>query len=52
VFAEEFREHVGTSCSRARELAFHKIVTWDMEARRFVYDRAYVRKQPDWTFSA
>jgi NADH-quinone oxidoreductase subunit F len=49
VFAEEFLEHLGTSCSVSRELPFHKIVGWNAEASRFTYDLTYARKQPDWT---
>jgi NADH-quinone oxidoreductase subunit F len=51
VFADEFREHIGASCPRPRELPFHKIVDWDPKARRFTYDLAYARKQPDWTYA-
>jgi NADH-quinone oxidoreductase subunit F len=50
VFAEEFRSHVGASCALPRELTFHKIVDWDADADRFVYDSGYQNKQPDWTF--
>jgi NADH-quinone oxidoreductase subunit F len=50
VFPDEFREHVGGPCPRPRELPFHKIVGWDADRERFVYDADYRRKQPDWTF--
>jgi hypothetical protein len=52
VFADEFRGHVGASCPSPRELPFHKIVDWDPKARRFTYDHAYARKQPDWTYAS
>jgi NADH-quinone oxidoreductase subunit F len=50
VFADEFRRHVGTPCPLPREIPFHKILDWDAEAWRFVYDPTYSKKQPDWTY--
>jgi NADH-quinone oxidoreductase subunit F len=52
VFPEEFTEHVGRPCPRPRELLFHKIVGWDAEQERFIYDADYQRKQPDWTYAS
>jgi NADH-quinone oxidoreductase subunit F len=49
VFADEFRAHLGTPCPLPRDLPFHKIVEWDRDADRFVYDTTYAAKQPDWT---
>jgi NADH-quinone oxidoreductase subunit F len=51
VFAEEFRSHLGGSCPLPREITFHKIVDWHPAERRFVYDRSYASKQPDWTYA-
>jgi NADH-quinone oxidoreductase subunit F len=51
VFADEFRNHIGAGCPLPRDLVFHKIVDWDAEAGRFVYDADYGAKQPDWTFA-
>jgi NADH-quinone oxidoreductase subunit F len=51
LFPEEFRAHAGRGCPRPRELAFHKIVDWDRERFRFVYDPEYARKRPDWTYA-
>lgn len=50
VFGDEFRSHVDGVCPLPRTLAFHKIVDWDATAGRFLYDRTYASKQPDWTF--
>lgn len=52
LFADEFRQHIGASCPRPRELPFHKIVDWDPGDRRFSYDLSYPRKQPDWTYAS
>lgn len=49
VFGEEFRSHIGGPCPLPRELTFHKIVDWDRAGGRFLYDRSYADKQPDWT---
>jgi NADH:ubiquinone oxidoreductase subunit F (NADH-binding) len=51
VFPDEFRSHIGRSCPLPRELVFHKIVDMDADAGRFVYDRTYSAKQPDWTYT-
>jgi NADH:ubiquinone oxidoreductase subunit F (NADH-binding) len=52
VFANEFRGHVGRACPLPRELVFHKIVDWDAANERFVYDKSYERKRPDWTYAS
>jgi hypothetical protein len=52
VFADEFRSHIGAGCPLPRDLVFHKIVDWDAEAGRFLYDADYGTKQPDWTFGS
>jgi NADH-quinone oxidoreductase subunit F len=49
-FGDEFRAHLGRPCPRPRELPFPKIVDFDEEAGRFIYDDRYRLKQPDWTF--
>ncbi len=49
-FGEEFREHLGRSCPRARDLPVPKLVDFDERAGRFVYDDRYRLKQPDWTY--
>lgn len=51
VFAEEFGEHVGRRCGRHRDLVVPKLVDFDADARRFVYDEAYRRRRPDWTYA-
>ena len=52
MFGDEFRRHAGASCPLPRELPFHKIVDWDADTGRFVYDQTYADKLPDWTYSA
>jgi len=52
VFGAEFLTHVGTACASPRELVFHKIVDWDQEAGRFVYDSIYGGRRADWTQEA
>jgi NADH:ubiquinone oxidoreductase subunit F (NADH-binding) len=49
VFGEEFARHVGSACPLPRELPFHKIVDFDPDAGRFVYDPDYASRRPDWT---
>jgi NADH:ubiquinone oxidoreductase subunit F (NADH-binding) len=49
-FGDEFRAHLGRPCPRPRELPFPKIVDFDEEAGRFIYDDRYRLKRPDWTF--
>ncbi|HEX2030048.1 MAG TPA: NADH-ubiquinone oxidoreductase-F iron-sulfur binding region domain-containing protein [Actinomycetota bacterium] len=50
-FPEEFRGHRGRECPSPRGLVVPKIVDWDESAGRFIYDEAYVRKRPDWTYA-
>ncbi len=51
-FREEFDEHVRAgACPRPRELVFPKIMDYDEEAGRFVYDSRYRFKTPNWTYS-
>jgi NADH:ubiquinone oxidoreductase subunit F (NADH-binding) len=50
-FADEFREHLGRKCPRPRELAFPKIVDYDEQNGRFIYDERYARKRADWTYA-
>jgi NADH-quinone oxidoreductase subunit F len=52
VFTEEFTSHAGGACPFPRELPFHKIVDWDAEAGRFLYDEAYASKRSDWTYDS
>jgi NADH-quinone oxidoreductase subunit F len=51
VFTQEFLRHVGGPCPSPGDLVLHKIVDWDQEGARFVYDPNYSRKQPDWTYT-
>ena len=51
-FGGEFREHLGRPCPRPRDLPLPKLVDFDEEAGRFVYDDRYRLKQPDWTFAS
>jgi NADH-quinone oxidoreductase subunit F len=52
VFADEFRVHVGGACPLPRSIPFHKIVDWDVDAGRFVYDEGYASRRADWTVGA
>lgn len=47
-FAEEFAAHVGAECPRPRALGFPKLVDYDEEAGKFLYDRHYESTTPDW----
>ncbi|MGH2757938.1 MAG: NADH-ubiquinone oxidoreductase-F iron-sulfur binding region domain-containing protein [Actinomycetota bacterium] len=47
-FAEEFAAHVGAECPRPRTLGFPKLVDYDEEAGKFLYDRHYGSTRPDW----
>ncbi len=49
-FGDEFREHMGRPCPRPRDLPVPKLVDFDKESGRFVYDDRYGLKRPDWTF--
>jgi len=51
-FTDEFRAHLGAGCTLPRRMEFPKIVDYDEHAGRFSYDRAYARRQPDWTYAA
>jgi NADH:ubiquinone oxidoreductase subunit F (NADH-binding) len=48
-FTAEFRDHLGTECPHPRPIHFPKLVDYDDEAGRFLYDRRYIEKQPDWS---
>jgi NADH-quinone oxidoreductase subunit F len=48
-FPDEFAEHIeGGVCPRPRVIPLPRIV--DLEGSNVVYDEAYDRKQPDWTY--
>jgi NADH:ubiquinone oxidoreductase subunit F (NADH-binding) len=48
-FPDEFAEHIEDGvCPRPRVLPLPRIV--DLEGSSVVYDEAYYRKQPDWTY--
>ncbi len=47
-FADEFAAHVGAECPRPRTLEFPKLVDYDEEAGKFLYDRRYESTTPDW----
>jgi NADH-quinone oxidoreductase subunit F len=51
LFWPEFLEHGSGPCPRPRELRFPKLVDYDEEAGRFLYDERYARKRPDWTYA-
>jgi NADH:ubiquinone oxidoreductase subunit F (NADH-binding) len=51
-FTDEFREHLEAGCAFPRRLDLPKIVDYDEHLGRFVYDRSYSRRQPDWTYAA
>jgi NADH:ubiquinone oxidoreductase subunit F (NADH-binding) len=48
-FAEEFAAHVSGECPLPRPLYFPKLVDYDEEAGKFLYDRLYETTSPDWT---
>jgi NADH:ubiquinone oxidoreductase subunit F (NADH-binding) len=48
-FSREFAHHVGRECPLPRELVFPKLVDFDEEAGKFLYDRAYESVTPQWT---
>ena len=49
-FAEEFAAHAELEeCPLPRELVFPKLVDYDDEAGKFLYDRAYEKTSPQWT---
>jgi NADH-quinone oxidoreductase subunit F len=50
-FTDEFRAHAGRPCPSPRGLELPKIVDWDEAGGRFLYDRDYARKRPDWTYA-
>jgi NADH:ubiquinone oxidoreductase subunit F (NADH-binding) len=47
-FADEFAAHVGAECPRPRPLEFPKLVDYDEESGKFLYDRHYESTSPDW----
>jgi NADH:ubiquinone oxidoreductase subunit F (NADH-binding) len=52
-FPDEFAAHASGGCpSDRRELAFPKLVDYDEEAGRFLYDHTYEQTSPDWTEAA
>jgi NADH-quinone oxidoreductase subunit F len=50
-FEREFRDHFGRSCPTPRPLLLPKILDYDEDAGRFVYDPDYAAKSPDWTYA-
>jgi NADH:ubiquinone oxidoreductase subunit F (NADH-binding) len=48
-FADEFAAHVSGKCPRPRALEFPKLVDYDEEAGKFLYDRIYEETSPQWT---
>jgi NADH-quinone oxidoreductase subunit F len=51
-FEVEFEEHLGRSCPRPRDLPLPKLLDFDEEGGRFIYDERYQLKRPDWTFGS
>jgi NADH:ubiquinone oxidoreductase subunit F (NADH-binding) len=51
LFGSEFAEHFGRGCPRPRELPLPKLMDFDEEGGRFVYDQRYRLKRPDWTYA-
>ena len=51
LFGQELRDHIGRACT-PRKLLPPKIVDFDEDAGRFVYDERYPSKQPDWTYAS
>jgi NADH-quinone oxidoreductase subunit F len=49
VFGEEFATHDEGECPLPRELVFPKLVDYDEEEGKFLYDRAYEKTSPQWT---
>jgi NADH:ubiquinone oxidoreductase subunit F (NADH-binding) len=50
-FEEEFRSHLGTRCPSPRELPFPKLLDYEEQEGRFIYDERYRDKRPDWTYA-
>jgi hypothetical protein len=48
-FAPELRDHLGRECPRPRPIEFPKLVDYDPDAGRFLYDARYADARPDWT---
>jgi len=52
LFEDEFGEHLGRACPRPRRLPVPKLLDFDEQTRRFVYDDRYRLKRPDWSYQA
>jgi hypothetical protein len=52
LFGDEFGEHLGRACPRPRGLPVPKLLDFDEQAGRFVYDDRYRLKRPDWSYQA
>jgi NADH:ubiquinone oxidoreductase subunit F (NADH-binding) len=48
-FAQEFAAHIGRECPLPRDLVLPKLVDYDEEAGKFLYDRSYELETPQWT---
>ncbi len=48
-FARELASHVSGTCPSPRPIAFPKLVDYDEEAGRFLYDKLYETTSPQWT---
>jgi NADH-quinone oxidoreductase subunit F len=49
-FGNEFREHLGRACPRERPIALPKLLDFDGNTGRFLYDDRYRLKRPDWSY--
>ncbi|HEY8692638.1 MAG TPA: NADH-ubiquinone oxidoreductase-F iron-sulfur binding region domain-containing protein, partial [Chloroflexota bacterium] len=50
-FPEEFQAHLEATCALRHDLIVPKMTDY-VPGEGFVYDRDYIRKQPDWTYAA
>jgi NADH:ubiquinone oxidoreductase subunit F (NADH-binding) len=48
-FGDEFATHAEGECPLPRDLVFPKLIDYDDEAGKFLYDRAYAGTSPQWT---
>jgi NADH-quinone oxidoreductase subunit F len=49
-FGNEFKEHLGRACPRERPIALPKLLDFDGNTGRFLYDDRYRLKRPDWSY--
>jgi NADH:ubiquinone oxidoreductase subunit F (NADH-binding) len=50
-FIGEFAAHIDSGCPLPREIPLPKLIDFDEAIGRFVYDKRYPLKRPDWTYA-